>query len=79
LCVAPRAGLAGALAGRPRAFHRFFKSRLAPLGYRLDAQVTGFEEGVPASFALVLDWSGPGERGGLEEAQEPLGGGEIAS
>jgi uncharacterized membrane protein len=67
------------LAGRPRAFHRFFESRLAPLGYRLDAQVTGFEEGVPASFALVLDWSGPGERGGLEEAQEPLGGGEIAS
>ena len=56
------------LSGRPRAFYRFFESRLAPLGYRLDARVTSFEEGVPAGFALVLDWSGAGRAGGCEQA-----------
>lgn len=56
------------LSGRPKAFHRFFESRLAPLGYRLEAEVASFEDGVPASFVLWLDWSGAGGSGGLEQA-----------
>lgn len=66
------------LAGRPRAFHRFFEERLAPLGYRLEAEVVGFEDGVPARFALVLDWSGARYRTGSQEPQEAGGGGQIA-
>ncbi len=67
---------AATLTGRPRAFYRFFVDRLAPLGYRLEAEVTGFEDGVPAHFGLFLDWSGAGSA--LQQAQEPLGGGELA-
>jgi uncharacterized membrane protein len=66
------------LEGRPRAFHRFFVERLAPLGYRLEAEVSAFEDGVPARFALVLDWSGAGGRAGSQQAQETGGGGQIA-
>ncbi len=65
------------LAGRPHAFYRFFEERLAPLGYRLEAEVVGFEEGVPARFALVLDWSGAGDRAGPRQTQETGGGSEI--
>lgn len=66
------------LAGRARAFERFFEERLAPLGYRLEAEVVGFEEGVPARFALVLDWSGARDRAASQKAQETGGGGQIA-
>jgi hypothetical protein len=66
------------LTGRPRAFHRLFKGRLAPLGYRLEAEVTGFEDGVPAAFGLFLAWSGDDPGAGLEQAEEPLAGGQIA-
>lgn len=67
-----------ALSGRPRAFYRFFEQRLAPLGYRLEAEVAAYEEGVPARFALVLDWSGAGRRTGFEQPQKAPGGGEVA-
>lgn len=66
------------LSGRPRAFYSFFANRLASLGYRMEAEVAGYEDGVPARFALVLDWSRAGAGGVLEQPQEALGGPEVA-
>lgn len=56
------------LAGRAKAFYRFFKSRLEPLGYRLEAKVIGYEDGVPSTVAFVLDWSHVRKDATLEEA-----------
>lgn len=56
------------LAGRARAFYRFFESRLEPLGYRLEAKVIGYEDGVPSTVAFVLDWSHVHKSATLEHA-----------
>lgn len=56
------------LAGRARAFYRFFESRLEPLGYRLEAKVIGYEDGVPSTVAFVLDWSRVHRNATLEQA-----------
>lgn len=66
------------LTGKPLALYRLWESRLRPLGYRLAAEVLGYEDGVPATLGLVLDWSGTRPGSGLEQAQEPLGGQELA-
>lgn len=67
------------LIGRARAFYRFWQERLAPLGYRLEAKILAYEEGVPSTVGLILDWSRPQADLGLKQPQEPLGGHEIAS
>lgn len=44
------------LSGKPKALHGFWRSQLAPLGYRIEAGITAYEDDRPSEAGIFITW-----------------------